>query len=315
MRAAFVSEFGSPPVFGDYPEPQADEGEMVVNVLAAPLSPIVKTLAAGKHYTSAGSAGFVPGIDGVGTDADGRRVYFLFPKSPFGSMAEKSLVSSDTVVPVPEGVTDERAAAVVTAGISSWVALTLRASFQRGETVLINGATGSAGGLAVQIAAYLGADKIIVTGRSKAKLALLPESVEKIPLDEFADEELRRVFSGKVDVVLDYLWGEPASRVIAAATAGRGSRLGESRLRYIQLGSIAGETIPISAHSLRSSGLEILGSGIGSVSIRELVAAAGQLLAAIPAAGFDTPVTTLPLSAVAEAWDDESDNRRIVLRP
>ncbi|WP_431086613.1 quinone oxidoreductase family protein [Paenibacillus sp. 8b26] len=315
MLAAVVNKFGSPPVFGDYPEPQTGIGEIVINVHAAPLSPIVKSLAAGKHYTSTGGTGFVPGIDGVGTDENGRRVYFLFPKQPFGSMAKKTLVSASSVVPVPDGVTDERAAAVVTAGLSSWVALTLRAKFQRGETVLINGATGSAGALAVQIANYLGASKIIATGRDKAKLALLPANVVKIPLDKFADEALLRAFSEKVDVVLDYLWGEPASRVIAAATTDRGSGTGEPRLRYVQIGSIADETILISAGSLRSSGLEILGSGIGSLSKSELVAGAGQLLNAMPAGGFNTPIKTFPLSEVTEAWHDESNDRRIVLRP
>lgn len=235
MFAAVVSDFAKPPVYGDFPEPRAGEGEVVINVRAAPLSPIVRSLAAGKHYASSTHTRFVPGIDGVGTDPDGRRVYFLFPRPPYGSMAQTALVASDSVVPVPDGVADERAAAVVTAGLSSWVALTLRAKFQRGESVLINGATGSAGGLAVQIAAHLGASRIIATGRSKAKLTLLPESVEKIALDDTADEVLRRAFSGKVDVVLDYLWGEPASRIIAQATAGRGSRSGEPRLRFVQM--------------------------------------------------------------------------------
>lgn len=317
MLAAVVKNFGSPPVFGDYPEPQAGVGEIVINVHAAPLSPIVKKLAAGKHYSSTGGAEFVPGIDGVGTAEDGRRVYFLFPKQPFGSIAKKTLVSASSVVPVPDGVTDERAAAVVTAGLSSWVALTLRAKLQRGETVLINGATGSAGALAVQIANYLGASKIIATGRDKTKLALLPANVVKIPLDNIADEALLRSFSKKVDVVLDYLWGEPASRVITAATTGRGSGTGEPepRLRYVQIGSIAGDTIMISADSLRSSGLEILGSGIGSLSKSELVAGAGQLLNAMPAGGFNTLIKTFPLSEVTEAWHDESNDRRIVLLP
>ncbi|MFP3614623.1 zinc-binding alcohol dehydrogenase family protein [Paraburkholderia sp. SIMBA_050] len=315
MRAAVVHAFGSPPVFGHYDEPEAGDGETVVNVSVAPLSPIVKSLAAGKHYASGAAAGFVPGIDGVGTDSDGRRVYFLFPKSPFGSMAEKALVATSSVVPVPDGVADERAAAVVTAGLSSWVALRARAKLQAGETVLINGATGSAGALAVQIATNLGASRIIATGRNETKLASLPAAVDRIPLDPNADEALRRAFAEGVDVVLDYLWGEPATRIIAAATAKRGSSAGEPRLRYVQIGSIAGESIAISAHSLRSSGLEILGSGIGSLSMDELVTGARQLLAALPEAGFDTPVKILPLSAVAQAWQDGADDYRLVLCP
>ena len=315
MFAAVVRSFDTPPLFGQYPEPQVEDGETVIDVLAAPLSPIVRSLAAGKHYSGTRDVGFIPGIDGVGTTPDGRRVYFLFPKPPFGSMAQKALVSTGSIVPVPDSISDERAAAVVTAGLSSWVALNDRAKFHSGETVLINGATGSAGALAVQIAAYLGADRIIATGRNKAKLASLPDNVVKIALDEKADEALHCCFAERVDVVLDYLWGEPGSRVVAAATHGRGARMGELRLRYVQIGSIAGETIALSAHGLRSSGLEILGSGIGSLSISELVTGAGELLAALPAGGFETPVKTMPLSAVEDAWRDGSDDYRLVLRP
>ncbi|QNH22125.1 hypothetical protein HEP73_03056 [Xanthomonas sp. GW] len=315
MQAAIVKEFGAVPVFGSFPEPRAGEGEQVIRVHAAPLSPIVKRLAAGDHYASSKMAGFIPGIDGVGMDAAGNRVYFLFPRPPYGSMAQKVLVASTSVVAVPDGVSDARAAAVVTAGLSSWTALTLRAKFQHGETVLINGATGSAGGLAVQVAAYLGAKKIVATGRNKAKLAALPADVEKIPLDERADEALRAVFADGVDVVLDYLWGDPAARVIAAATAGRGSRLGEPRLRYVQLGSMAGDSISLSAHAFRSSGLEMLGSGIGSLSMADLIRGAGELLAATPSGEFDTPVKTLPLAAIEDAWLDESDDRRLVFLP
>ncbi|WP_028500495.1 quinone oxidoreductase family protein [Microvirgula aerodenitrificans] len=318
MHAAVVYSFDTAPVFGRYEEPCETEGHTVVRVLAAPISPIVKSLAAGKHYTAAKALavqGFVPGIDGVGLNSKGERVYFMFPTPPFGSMAEKSLVATAATVPVPEGVEDGRAAAVVTAGLSSWVALTRRAKFLHGETVLINGATGSAGSLAVQIALHLGADRIIVTGRNLAKLASFPPVVEKIALDEHADTALREAFSRGVDVVLDYLWGEPASRVIAAATHGRGSRSGEPRLRYVQLGSIAGESIPLAAHAFRSSGLEIIGSGIGSLSMSELIAGAGELLAVLPAAGFDTPVKNVLLRDVTDAWNDVSEAYRIVLRP
>ncbi|MET4116996.1 NADPH:quinone reductase-like Zn-dependent oxidoreductase [Bradyrhizobium sp. JR4.1] len=212
MRAAIVHSFGSSPTFGEFAEPCAEAGETVIDVLAAPLSPIVKSLAAGKHYTSntsSGSAGFVPGVDGVGMNSTGERVYFIFPKSPFGSMAEKSLVASSATVPVPDGIDDARAAAVVTSGLSSWVALTRRAKFVRSEAVLINGATGSAGSLAVQIASYLGASRIIVTGRNATKLAAFPKTVETIRLDENVDASLQRAFSEKIDVVLDYLWGSP----------------------------------------------------------------------------------------------------------
>jgi hypothetical protein len=103
MKAAVVTSFGSPPSFEHFREPEAGDGETVITVHAAALSPIVKLLASGRHYTSGASAGFVPGVDGVGVDRDGRRVYFLFPKAPFGSMAERSLVASQMIIRLRRG--------------------------------------------------------------------------------------------------------------------------------------------------------------------------------------------------------------------
>jgi NADPH:quinone reductase-like Zn-dependent oxidoreductase len=312
MKAAIVTQFGKPPVYGDYDKPVAGDGETVVRVHAAPLSPIVKALAAGTHYTSSAHAGFVPGVDGVGTDPQGRRVYFLFPKAPFGSMGELALVSTQMLVPIPDGISDVRAAAIATGGLASWVALTRRAPLQPGATVLVNGATGAAGGMAVQIARHFGAAKVIAVGRNRAKLDRLAADV-RISLDDAgADHALRAEFDQGVDVILDFLWGAPATRVIAAATKNRGSRNGEPRLRYVQLGTSAGDEISIRGDSFRGSGLELIGSGIGSVAISELLAGARELLSAAPKASFDAPVTTLPLAAVSEAWVGPADIRYIL---
>jgi NADPH:quinone reductase-like Zn-dependent oxidoreductase len=294
MKAVVVNSFGVPPTFQDFREPEAGEDETVVTVHAAALSPIVRGLASGKHYASGTTAGFVPGVDGVGIDSTGRRVYFLFPKAPFGSMAEKSLAANSMIVPIPDSLSDERAAAIATAGLASWIALSRRAKLQKGETVLVNGATGSAGSMALQTARYFGASKVIAVGRNQAKLDPLNADV-KIALDKGADQALRAQFDQRVDVVLDFVWGEPAMRVLGAATRDRGSRAGEPRLRYVQLGTAAGDEIPIRGDMLRSTGLELIGSGIGSVAVKDLLTGAGELLAAAPAAGFSAPFTSLPL--------------------
>jgi NADPH:quinone reductase-like Zn-dependent oxidoreductase len=313
MQAAVVNSFGVPPSFQDFSDPEAGDGEAVVTVHAAALSPIVKALASGRHYASGASAGFVPGVDGVGTDGTGRRVYFLFPKAPFGSMAEKSLVASQMTVPVPDNLSSECAVAVATAGLASWIALSRRARLQSGETVLVIGATGSAGSMALQTARYFGASKVIAVGRDEAKLMRLDADV-KIALKDDADNALRAQFDQGVDVVLDFVWGEPAVRVLRAATKDRGSRTGEPRLRYVQLGTVAGDEIAIRGDMLRSTGLELIGSGIGSVAVKELLAGAGELLAAAPAAGFNAPFTSMPLRAVADAWNGDS-NVRYILTP
>jgi NADPH:quinone reductase-like Zn-dependent oxidoreductase len=311
MKAAVVTSFGVPPSYQEFREPTAADGEAVVTVHAAPLSPIVKKLAAGTHYASGTSAGFVPGVDGVGTDETGRRVYFLFPKAPFGSMAEKALVARDMMAPVPDGLSDERAATVAGAGLASWIALSRRAKLQHGETVLIVGATGAAGGMALQTARHFGAGKVIAVGRNAAKLERLDADVT-IALNDDADKALRAQFDQGVDVVLDFVWGEPAVRVLRAATEDRGSRGGEPRLRYVQIGNDAGAEIPVRGDMLRSTGLELMGSGIGSVSVEELLVGAGELLAAAPAAGFDAPFTTMPLRSVTDVWNADPAVRWIL---
>ncbi len=312
MKAAIVSSFDRPPSYGDFREPEPAGGETLVVVRAAPLSPIVKALAAGRHYATGANAGFVPGVDGVGTDPSGRRVYFLFPKAPFGSMAEKALVSSEMMVPVPDALSDQRAAAIATSGLASWIALSRRAPLEKGATVLVNGATGAAGGMAIQTARYFGASKVIAVGRNPSKLGRLDADVG-IPLDEGSDTRLREQFDRGVDVVLDFLWGEPAARILSAATRNRGSRAGEPRLRFVQLGTIAGDEIALRGDALRSTGLELLGSGIGSVSVKELLAGAGELLLAAPAAGFHAPFESRPLSAITDAWNEPADVRRLLL--
>lgn len=311
MKAAVVNTFGIPPTYQDFPEPEAAPGEQIITVRAAPLSPIVRALAAGRHYTSGAKAGFAPGIDGVGIDDAGCRVYFLFPKAPFGSMAQRSLVATDMMTPVPDALSDEYAAALVTAGLASWTALSRRARLVGGETVMVVGATGAAGAMALQVARHLGARKTIAVGRDRARLDRLDADI-RIALDGHADAALRAQFDAGVDVVLDFVWGEPAARVLAAATRGRASRSGEPRLRYVQLGNIAGESIAMRADMFRSSGLELLGSGIGSVALRELVLGAGELLAAAAPARFDVPFTSLPLHAIAEAWSGAPDVRYIL---
>jgi len=312
MKAAIVQTLGMAPSYADFREPEPTAGQTVVAVRAAPLSPIVRALASGRHYASGASGAFVPGVDGVGVDPPGRRVYFLFPEAPFGSMAEKSRVANAMIVPVPDALTDEQAAAIATAGLASWIALSRRAAIHQGATVLVNGATGAAGGMAIQTARHFGARKVIAVGRNQQKLAQLDADV-KISLHADADDTLRTQFDAGVDVVLDFVWGEPALRVLRAATKGRGARTGEPRLRFVQLGTVAGAELAVRGDMLRSTGLELLGSGIGSVAVKDLVAGAGELLATAPAAGFHAPFKRVPLSAITKAWSEESDVRVLVV--
>ncbi|MBU1314426.1 MAG: zinc-binding alcohol dehydrogenase family protein [Alphaproteobacteria bacterium] len=313
MKAAVVNSFDVPPSFEDYREPEPKDGETVLTVEAAALSPIVKRLAAGEHYSSTATAGFVPGVDGVGIDANGQRVYFLFPKAPFGSMAERSLAATSMTVPVPDPLASDQAAAIVTAALASWVALTRRAKLLRNETVLVLGATGASGSMAIQTARFLGARKIVAVGRNAGKLERLDADV-KISLENgTADAALSDQFDGGINIVLDFVWGEPANRVLRAATQQRGSPMGEPTLRYVQLGTMAGDGISIRGDMLRSSGLLLMGSGIGSVAVADLLAGAGELLAAAPEAKFHTDFQSLPLRMVEDAWRGDADTRYVLL--
>lgn len=319
MNAAIVTDFASAPAYGNFEQqPVAQEGEVLVRVRAAALSGLVKLQAAGKHYSSPAGTPFVPGNDGVGLLPDGVRVYFLFPRAPFGSMAEETVVRKDNILAVPDALSDEAAAAMANPGMASWAALLARAHFVRGESVLINGATGVAGQQAVQAAKALGARRIVVTGRKAAELDALRDlgATDQVVLGSSADEtqaRLRNVTDIQhIDVVLDYLWGASALAILKMF-AGNGSATGEHRVRFVQIGSISGEDIALPAHILRSSGIELLGSGLGSLSQAEILAALKTQFDWAASHGLRIATKSVPLSRVAEAWKTAESGTRTVL--
>jgi NADPH:quinone reductase-like Zn-dependent oxidoreductase len=317
MRAAVVREAGQAPVYGDFPEPQPASGRQIVTVKAASISHITRSRAAGRHYSSANRFPFVPGVDGVGVTAGGRRVYFLAPHEPYGALAERCLVPDEHCIALPDTLADDAAAAMAIAGMSSWAALAERAQLRRGETVLINGSTGTSGRLAIQIAKHLGAKKVIATGRQSeafAQLRRLGADVTLLltsPADALADAFRDQARQG-IDVILDYLWGPSAEALIVAAAQDGPEGV---PLRYVQIGSMGGASINLPSAALRSSALQLMGSGIGSVPFARLLAAAGAVLAAAPAAGFEVTTRALPLAQIGEAWTLGDGAARIVLNP
>jgi len=314
MKAAVVRGAGNIPVYADFAEPKAAVGEVRITVTAAAMSQVVKSRASGRHYSSSGQFPFVAGVDGVGRLDDGRRVYFVFPRPPQGAMAERTVVAMDRCLPLPDGLDDVTAAALANPGMSSWAALKERARLKTGETVLVNGATGASGRLAVQIARYLGAGKVIATGRNVEALkavAVLGADVT-IPLvdDEAALEgRFGAEFSQGVDVVLDYLWGKSAERLlVAGAKAGKEAH----EIRFVQIGSMSGSDITLPSAVLRSSAIVLMGSGIGSIPFDRMVRAIdGVLQAAVPA-GLKIEANPIPLSEVEQAWPRGDGIGRIV---
>jgi len=320
MNAAVVRSYDAPPSYTTFEDPVAGERELLVTVTAAGLHPIVKSLANGTHYGSTGVFPFVPGVDGVGRLEDGRRVYFGVVRPPFGSFAEKTVTGMSMCVQLPDGLPDEAAAGLANPGMSSWAALTARAKFVAGESVLILGATGSAGRLAVQIAKRMGARRVIAAGRNPEALAKTKDlgADETISLELGRDELVaafrKEIVGDGVDVVLDYLWGAPAEAVLAAI-AQKGLSHAAPRIRFVQIGSSAGRTISLDGATLRSSGLELLGSGFGSASMKQLFAAITEMFQEAATKPFVNGVKLVALRDVEALWTSKEEGVRLVFQP
>jgi NADPH:quinone reductase-like Zn-dependent oxidoreductase len=317
MKAAIVVEAGKTPIYGDFQEPVPANGEVQVTVSAAALSNVVKSRASGTHYSSSGQLPFVVGIDGVGRLEDGRRVYFALPKAPLGSMSEKTVVRPSQCVSLPDDLDDVTAAAIANPGMSAWAAFKERAKLTAGETVLVNGATGTAGRLAVQIAKYMGARKVVATGRNVETLKALSVlgADVTIPLggcgDAFEDA-LKEQFGGDgIDVVLDYLWGPSAERIIIA-----GAKAGKDAvpIRFVHIGAVSAPNITLPSAALRSSAVTLMGSGIGSISMDGMVKSIGELMQATVSAGFEIATKTFPLSEVENVWAAANSMPRTVFQ-
>jgi NADPH2:quinone reductase len=320
MRAAVVHAFDAPPTYTEFPDPVPQAGELPVTVTAAGLHQIVKSLANGTHYGSSGELPFVPGVDGVGRLDDGTRVLFGGTRDPWGTFAERACASSAICIPLPDGLDDATAAGIANPGMSSWVALTARAKFVAGESVLILGATGVAGQLAVQIAKRRGARRVVAAGRNPQALENL-KSLGADAVISFDQEQdalvaaFRSQFAGEgIDIVLDYVWGQPAESALKAI-AQKGLKKLTPRVRFVQIGSSAGQTIALNAATLRSSGLELIGSGFGSASLDQIKIAVGEFFHTAATDPFHFNLKTAPLSEVESLWNSPEKGARLVFQP
>jgi NADPH:quinone reductase-like Zn-dependent oxidoreductase len=311
MNAAVVHSFDHPPRYETVEAPQArGKHEVVVDVLAAGLHPRVRSSANGSHYTSDGALPLIPGIDGVGRTPAGELVYFVLPDTAQGSLAERTVIDRRRSVPLPSGADAAALAAAMNPAMSSWIALRARIAFQPGQRVLVLGATGNAGRMAVEIAQHLGAGQVIGAGRDAERLAALTRADVTVALDDDALGEV----AAEVDVVLDYVWGEPAALAIRALVTGRADR--GRPLDWIQIGSVAGPDLALPSAALRAANLRILGSGQGSVSTAAIVAELPALAAEIAAGAFTVDAAPLSLSEVETAWDAPiAPGRRVVFTP
>ncbi|MGY2092765.1 zinc-binding dehydrogenase [Nocardia gipuzkoensis] len=279
---------------------------MVVDVLAAGLHPLVKARANGTHYSSTGTLPFVPGVDGVVRDQHGNLRYTVLDDSDLGTLAERTVIDPRRSVVLPGDVDPVRIAAAMNPAMSSWVALRRRIAFRAGQRVLVLGATGSAGRMAVQIAKQFGAAYVIAAGRNASRLAALHDlGADETVTFDLADR------AADVDVVLDYVWGEPSARAMTPMITARRDR--GTPLNWIQIGSVAGQTLPVHSSLLRASRLQICGSGIGSVSPRDFLAELPELAVAVHTGAIDVQARPVPLAQVNETWNAATDDRIVYL--
>lgn len=273
MKAAVMYAKGELPRYVDFPEPTTqNKDEAVVSVKAVAIKHFDKGRAAGSHYSieTLATGGRVIGGDGICLLEDGTRIYAM---GVSGMLAEKAVIDKDGIVKIPVGLDDATAAALPNAVIGAAMGLRFKADIQPGDVVLINGATGFTGRVAVQIAKYYGAKKVIATGRNRQSLnELLTLGADEIIFvsgdDESFKAQLRAVHEQTpIQVIIDYLWGHTAEMILGCI---KGDGSFTSKIRYVSVGSMAGDIIQLSAANMRSVNLQLTGSGLGAWSKQQV---------------------------------------------
>ena len=310
MRAAVLHEYGVPRA-GDFREPVAGSSEAVVQVLAAGVNPVDVAICAGRFYAGRPPLPSVAGREGVGM-LDGERVYFDAPIAPFGSMAERSLVDPASTYPVPEGVEDGVAVALGISGLAAWLALTWRARLQAGEHVLVLAASGILGQIAVQAARLLGAGRVVAAARSREGLdrclELGADAAVRLGEPDDLAGALSEAAAGRIDVVLDPLFGAPLAAALNAASFGA---------RIVQIGAGAGTEALLSSAPIRGKMLVLMGH-TNFAAAPEVKREAYRELAEAAARGeLRVGVDALPLEQAGEAWERLAggSHRKLVLVP
>lgn len=317
MRAAVVHAVGAPPAPAEMDEPVRAEEAALVAVEAVPLNPVETRVAAGRHARQA-QPPYVPGLEGVGRVVEsarvppGRRVRFEAAALPgfgtHGTLAERAAVPEDSLVDIPDEIDSDLAAALGVVGITALLALD-RAALKRGERVLVLGATGAVGQVAVQLAKLFGAGRVVAAGRNTGRLARARElgAHEVVGLGEgdLADA-FEQAAGGQLDVVIDPLWGEPAMAALGAlATNGRLVNVGQSAGTDVR--------IPLEVVRNRQGAIHAISSGWTPL---EAKARAYRRLVEYSVAGHLTvDREVVPLDEVAAAWErqEASPGRKLVI--
>ena len=323
MKAAVIGKFGDIPRYEDFPDLVPAQGDVVVHVKAAPLENFDKMAVKGEHYSSAHLFPKFPAIvghSGVGALEDGTLVAFGGVQPPYGTMAEKAVIPQQYrayVTPVPAGVDVATAAALPASALTSYLPLKYVAKLEAGETLLINGATGVSGKLAIQIAKMLGAGRIVGTGRTERNLRALADLGADAVIDlKQPDEKITEAFiqaAGKgYDVILDFLWGRPTELLLQTLVP-KEAGFAKRRIRFVQIGQAAGANISLAAETLRTSGLEL--TGIGKISPEAVRDSMKRVWDWLKEDKLRMEVERVPLKDVAEAWMRKTEGTRLVIVP
>lgn len=308
MRAA-VLQTSPIPVVSTFDMPVAGDGEELVQVLAAGINPIDLILAKA-HFAGPAPKPIVPGREGIGIVA-GERIYFSSAGSVFGSMAEYSTARTERLIPVPDNLSDEDAITLGIAGLTAWLSLSNAAGIKQGEHVLVLGAGGAVGGLAVQAARLLGAGRVIAASRSAAGIqkALEGGADAGVILDDSVDlgQKYQAAAGGRIDIVLDPIWGPHAISALQAGSPG---------VRLIQIGNSSGPDVPLNPAFMRMGGKRIIGFSSGSVSDAERKTVYQRLCGHRAAGELKFDVESVSLARVADAWKRQSEfpHKKLVLQ-
>ncbi|MDJ1484420.1 zinc-binding alcohol dehydrogenase family protein [Cytophagaceae bacterium YF14B1] len=321
MKAAVIfPQSGIPQYTESFSEPITTSDEQaIISVKAAAIKNLDKAKASGRHYFTEAekSQAIIPGGDGVGLLADGTRVYAL---GVTGMLAEKAVVEKNRMIKLPDGIDNATAAALPNAVAGSAMALRFSARMNGGEVILINGATGVTGKLAIQIAKLYGAGKIIVTGRNESALqALQALGADEYLLtthDETFVKQLKKIHQQTpIDIVVDYLWGRTAELILETL---KGTGAFTHRTRFVSVGSMTGDTIQLSSQILRSVNLQLSGSGLGSWTKEEMQLLLTEIIPEMFQLAADNKLKvdtmSIPLKEIEQVWDtDISSGTRLVV--
>jgi NADPH:quinone reductase-like Zn-dependent oxidoreductase len=319
IHAAVVHSFDHPPRYEPFDlRAPSDDEQALVDVLAVGLHPRVRTGASGNHYTSTGMLPMIPGIDGVGRHDDGRIVYFVADGDLAGPMATRTVIDTRRSIVLPGGADVVKIAAAMNPAMSAWVALRRRVPIEAGQSVLILGATGNAGQMAVQVAKLLGAGRVVAAGRDRSRLAAVPQigADATVALTDDAETTAAALAeaASEVDLVIDYLWGKPAGDAIMALLRARTDR--SRAMNWIQIGAMAGPTIELPSVALRSANFRLQGNGQGAVSTKAYLAELPSLVDEINNGRLAVTVRPARLADVESVWaEPETPGVRTVLVP